>query len=151
MARPVGWWIKAADSALEAAFESAFQNAGTTRREWQTLSTLSGGPITRSALDHSLESFADSAEMAAIVDHLRMRDDVVGSGEREDPLRLTPAGTLRFDALGARVAEVRRLVSDALPPADYARLVELLAKLVEAVRPAPADGDVRQAPPPSRS
>jgi hypothetical protein len=130
-ARPLGWWLKEADARLDAAFERAFAEAGTNRREWQVLSTLAGRPTDADDLVAALSAFSPPAAVRALLDDLAARGQVFLS---EGTLQLTAAGARTQAELASRVAEVRQRVSSALPPDDYVALVRLLERLVEGLR-----------------
>jgi hypothetical protein len=57
LARPIGWWLKEANSRLDAAFDDALQNTGVNRRGWQVLDLLAGEPVSRAELVDSLAAF----------------------------------------------------------------------------------------------
>ena len=129
--RPIGWWLKEADAALDAAFETAVGgHAGPGRRGWQVLTTLAAGPTGRSQVAAALARFDDAGAIDALVDDLVHRGWIVDG----DPLMLTERGRDVETSLADRVGAVRRRVADALPDGDYDTLVQLLARLVAAVR-----------------
>jgi hypothetical protein len=131
LARPVGWWLKEADAALNAAFDAALEGTGVDRRGWQVLASLARGPVSRADLVASLAGFDPPAAVNAVL------DDAVGRGwveETDGSLQLTVDGLVQQQALAPRVDGVRATVSAALPQDDYVLLVTLLARLVEGVR-----------------
>ncbi len=128
--RPIGWWLKEADAALDDAFDRAVGTAGTSRRGWQILTTLASGPATRAELAEALARFDAAPVVAGVIDDLIARGWVAGT----DPLAVTTEGRAVEAALAERVGEVRRRVTAALPGGDYDMLVQLLARLVAAVR-----------------
>ncbi len=129
--RPVGWWLKEADAALDAAFDAALAGEGVDRRVWQVLASLARGPQPAAELVASLASFDAPASLAAVVDDARSRGWVEESG---GALRLTAAGVDRHRTLAPLVGAVRGRVSAALPPDDLRRLVALLERLVAGLR-----------------
>jgi DNA-binding MarR family transcriptional regulator len=131
LARPVGWWLKEADAALDAAFDAALEGAGVDRRGWQVLASLARAPTTRADLIAALAGFDPPAAVG------RVLDDAIGRGWVEESaglLQLTSAGRAQQQAVAPRVDGVREQVSAALPQDDYVLLVGLLARLVEGVR-----------------
>lgn len=132
--RPVGWWLKEADARLDAAFETCLSTRGADRRSWQVLATLARSPALRKDLIASLASFDEPAVIADVVDALERRGWVDLS---DGTLRLTQAGAAEQAALAPLVQRVRDQVATALPEDDYAKLVRLLARLVDGL-PAPA-------------
>ena len=74
MNRPIGYWVKRLDAALESHLDSTLARLHLSRRQWQVLNTLSSGPITPVELTDVLRPFSaanGSAEqerdMAALV------------------------------------------------------------------------------------
>jgi hypothetical protein len=134
--RPVGWWLKEADAALDAAFGTALAGDEVERRGWQILATLAREPQHPQDLAAALASFGSPSLVATEVHHLRSRRWV---GETDGYLHLTDAGAAKHAELAARVETVRDRVAAALPPEDYRQLVGLLRRLVEGLR---TDDDV---------
>ena len=74
MNRPIGYWVKRLDAALEAQLDSTLARLHLTRRQWQVLSALGSGPITPGEVGELLRPFnaADGGsvrerDMAALV------------------------------------------------------------------------------------
>ncbi|GAA2728148.1 MarR family winged helix-turn-helix transcriptional regulator [Cellulomonas aerilata] len=130
--RPIGWWLKEAETALDEAFVAALAGDEVDRRGWQVLASLERGPMTPAGLKESLASFDSSATIATLLHHLRSRGWV---GESDGRLRLTEAGEAKHAELAARVDGVRARVAAALPEEDHQQLVALLGRLVEGLRP----------------
>jgi hypothetical protein len=130
--RPIGWWIKEADAALDGAFASALDGEGVGRREWQVLASLARHPTTPADLTASLASFDGPSTIATLLADLRARGLVAESDGR---LHLTDAGSAMQARLAARVDGVRGRVAAALPGEDLPELVRLLGRLVAGLRP----------------
>jgi DNA-binding MarR family transcriptional regulator len=128
--RPIGWWLKEADAAIDGAFDAALAGTGVDRRSWQVLSTLGRGPQPAADVVRSLSAFDPPTAVREAIDGLARR----GWVDAADPLRLTPAGSEQLAALTPSVEAVRRRVSAALPDDDYVVLVRSLARLVEGLR-----------------
>ena len=128
--RPIGWWLKEADAALDDAFAGAVGAVGASRRGWQILTTLASGPATRAELAEALARFDAAPVVTHVVDDLIARGWVADT----DPLTVTAEGRAVEAELAERVGEVRRRVAAALADGDYDMLVQLLARLVAAVR-----------------
>lgn len=127
--RPIGWWLKEADSRLDAAFDSALSTHGVDRRAWQVLATLSGAATARTAVIAALAAFDEPAVVEAVIDDLHRRGWVE---ESDGLLTLTSEGTREQGVLPPLVDDVRRQVVAALPEDEYITLVRLLARLVAA-------------------
>lgn len=132
LARPIGWWLKEADTRLNAAFDLALADTEVDRRGWQVLASLRRGPILRSGLVSTLASFEPPAAIEEIIDRMSARGWIEESVEL---VRLTPAGEEKQQALAPLVDGVRQQVSAALPEQEYTALVGLLSRLVEAFPP----------------
>lgn len=124
--RPIGWWLKEADSRLDAAFDSALSTHGVDRRAWQVLATLSRSATARTAV---IAAFDEPAVVEAVIDDLHRRGWVEDS---DGLLTLTSEGTREHGVLAPLVDDVRRQVVAALPENEYITLVRLLARLVAA-------------------
>ena len=132
--RPLGWWLKEADARLDAAFDSALRDTQVDRRGWQVLASLSRGPIHRADLVSTLAAFDPPDVIEEVIDRMSCRGWIE---EAADVARLTPAGVEKQAALAQLVDGVRQQVTAALPRSEYAELVALLARLVEALPPVP--------------
>jgi DNA-binding MarR family transcriptional regulator len=129
--RPIGWWVKEADTALDEAFEAALAGDEIDRRAWQILASLARRPMTPAELTSALASFDSSATIAALLHHLRSRGWV---GESDGRLQLTEAGAGKHAQLAERVDGVRGMVAAALSQEEHQQLVALLGRLVEGLR-----------------
>ena len=83
--RPIGWWLKEADSRLDAAFDSALEGTYVDRRSWQVLASLSRGSTRRVELVTTLASFDPPAVVEEVVARLSSR------GWIEESADLVPA------------------------------------------------------------
>jgi hypothetical protein len=127
-ARPIGWWLKQADAALDAAFDTALAGDDVDRRGWQILTSLVPGPVPVPDLLESLAAFDPPARLTEALDVLDARGWVTGT---DGVVQLTAAGVAVRESLAGRVDEVRGWVAAALPRDDYRRLVTLLEQLVD--------------------
>jgi|SRR5699024_2932474 len=134
LTRPIGWWLKEADAAINSAFDHAVGSRGADRRTWQILSTLGQHPHSTAELSHALASF-DSADM--IVERLQELQNRSWVESEGDSWQLTAAGDAERAALATEVGQIRRRVAAALPEEDYATLIGLLDRLVTAVTAQP--------------
>lgn len=132
--RPIGWWLKEADARIDAAFDVALSGTGVDRRGWQVLASARRGESTRGGLTAALGSFDPPDEVERVIDRYVSRGWLAQSG---DLIRLTTVGAEEHEALVPVVAEVRRTVAEALSPKEYAVLTGLLARLAQALTPAP--------------
>jgi hypothetical protein len=128
--RPIGWWVKRLDELLEQAVEHAVRGAGLTRRHWQVLHDVAGGPTERSALVARLAPFADADGIDGVLGDLTARGwlDEAAAG-----LTLTADGRAAHERLLVEVSRIRRQVTDGVTPEDYARTVATLERMVTTV------------------
>lgn len=129
--RPIGWWLKEADSLLDAAFDTALRGEEVDRRDWQVLASLASGGKSRGEVIDTLSGFDPAARVDGVIGNLETRGWIEGSSSK---LQLTPSGVEKQQKLMPLVATVRQQVADALPREDYTALVGLLARLVEGLR-----------------
>lgn len=128
--RPIGWWLKEADSRLDAAFDSALGGTEVDRRGWQVLASLSRGSMRRAELVTALASFDPPAVVEEVVARLSSRGWIE---ESADVVLLTQAGAEQHERLAPRVHSVRQQVAAALPRDEYVALIGLLSRLVTAL------------------
>lgn len=132
--RPIGWWLKEADAALDAAFDRCLHGHPVDRRGWQVLTSLSRRATPRSELVAALASFDAQPVVDGVV------TDLCGRGwvqERGGLLSLTDEGVREQAVLALLTDLVRHQVAAALPKEHYMTLVGLLERLVVALAPAP--------------
>ena len=132
LTRPIGWWLKEADARLNAAFETALQGTGVSRRGWQLLTSLARGPVPKEQLIGALSAFDSRSEIEADIAELRERGWLVESAD--ELVQVTSPGTQQQQALAPLVGAARQQVSAALPEQDYAQLISLLSRLVEGLQ-----------------
>jgi DNA-binding MarR family transcriptional regulator len=125
--RPIGWWVKRLDELLERGLDDVVATEGLSRRHWQVLDLLAGGPSARPELAAALASFAAPAQVDGVVAGLAGRDWVE---ERGGLLALTPDGRAAHGRLAGAVAGFRRRVADGLSAEEYAATVAGLARMV---------------------
>ncbi|MGA8210972.1 MAG: hypothetical protein WB441_05435 [Nocardioidaceae bacterium] len=130
LSRPVGWWLKEADSRLDAAFDRSLAEQPVDRRGWQVLATLTRRPTPAEEVVAELSAFDPAPVVEAVL------TDLTTSGWIEDvagQLRPTEAGRRLYADLVPLVGGVREQVGAALPQQDYATLVRLLERLATAL------------------
>jgi DNA-binding MarR family transcriptional regulator len=120
--KPIGWWLKDVDRALEESFAAALAGEGVDRRQWQLLNVAAAGGAT----DALAPFFADPAEADAPVRALVERGWVRSAG---DTLTLTAAGSAARDRLLVVVREQRARTMHGIDPAEYAATVDVLRRM----------------------
>jgi DNA-binding MarR family transcriptional regulator len=127
--RPIGYWVKRLDAALERYLDSTLARLRLTRRQWQVLNTLSAGPVTPGDLADVLSPFkgaddgdAQERDMAALV-----RGELVMllAGN----LTLTEAGSALHAEASRLVEESRRELTAGIGADEYAMAVSVLERM----------------------
>jgi hypothetical protein len=137
--RPIGWWLKEADARLEHAFDVRLRAHGvTSRRGWQLLASVARAPVGRVELVSELATFDPAETIEQLIGELEKEGWLT---EEAGLLRLTSSGEELHTALRAQAVVIRNWVADALPGDDYATLVDLLRRLVEAFPAVPDPPD----------
>lgn len=124
--RPVGWWVRRLDELLEQGLDDVVAAEGLTRRHWQVLESLAGGPVPRADLHAALGPFAAPEDVDAVLADLAGRGWAAGDAAPS----LTPAGRAAHERLAAAVGAFRRGVADGLTAEEYAATVAGLARMV---------------------
>ncbi|MFF2507772.1 hypothetical protein ACFVTY_31060 [Streptomyces sp. NPDC058067] len=85
--RPLGYWLKHLDGAIEESMGPLFATDGLNRRGWQVLNAISYAPITIAELDETLAAFPSPTSRPCA-------RTSTGSSSAAGPTRLTtaPAG-----------------------------------------------------------
>jgi DNA-binding MarR family transcriptional regulator len=127
-ARPIGFWLKKLDRLIDAQFERQLGEAGLSRRQWQLLNLLEGGPRSVPELQAELEPFLqrDPEELSEALSGLVTR----GWADSQDNIvSLTEIGQAQFGLVKAKVAELRQALSDGISPEEYQATIDVLARM----------------------
>lgn len=128
---PIGWWLRRADAAIEAAQAEALAGAGVTRTHWQALNLLhTDRPTPAADVAAPLADFADRPAVDALLGDLAGRGWVTGDPEPAAGLRLTEAGMAARADLLARVGAVRDRATAGISADAYRATVATLRRLV---------------------
>ncbi|WP_214402859.1 MarR family winged helix-turn-helix transcriptional regulator [Pseudonocardia lacus] len=120
--KPIGWWVKQLDRALEEALPRALAGEGVDRRQWQLLNVAAGEGTARALAPF----FADPAEADAPVRALAERGWV---RTERDRITLTAEGAAARDRLLVAVRAQRERVMAGIAPAEYAATVDVLRRM----------------------
>jgi hypothetical protein len=137
---PIGYWLKHLHNLIEAHFEAALAESGTTRRDWQLLNLLSQGPRTRAEAEKALAPFwrGDPAGLGGVIDGsggLIARGWVNGD-RATGALVLTGKGRAAHAGLAARVGELRELILRDLTLDQYNETVRILSVMAASIEAA---------------
>ena len=132
--RPIGYWLKRVDHLIESTFEHALAAEGLTRRHWQVLNTVAGGPVSRSELDSALAPFLvdDPTVAERVLGDLVVRGWISAS---EAALALTDAGRSGHAVVSESTQKVRRAILTAISDEEYARTVDILERMARNLEP----------------
>jgi DNA-binding MarR family transcriptional regulator len=130
MQRPIGYWVKQLDGAIEDAFAGVLSAERLTRRHWQVLSLVRETAPTREAVDAQLGVF-DQRGCAAnsALDELVERGWVERDADGRH--RLGPAGAAAYDDLARKVGVLRRRTSEGVREEEYRTAVDVLRRMTE--------------------
>ncbi|UKA61469.1 MarR family transcriptional regulator [Arthrobacter sp. FW306-04-A] len=128
MNRPIGYWIKRLDAALEAHLDRTLARLKLSRRQWQTLNVLAEAPLSPEVLDGVLSPFwgGDSrrreAELAALVGRgmIIMVDDRIS---------LSELGHAKHTEAHRLVEDSRRDISMGIGLDEYAMAISVLERM----------------------
>lgn len=127
--RPIGYWVKRLDAALETHLDSTLARLHLSRRQWQVLNALSAGPITPVELADVLRPFTAASgeavqqkEMAALV-----RRELVFL--LDGRLTLTDAGRALHTEASRTVDDSRRELTAGIGMDEYAMAVSVLERM----------------------
>ena len=127
--RPIGYWLKHLDRLIDERFDATIGDQGLTRRHWQLLDLVAGGPAGQQELAAALAPFVSDSpvEITAVIDDLTVR----GWFERNpgSDLSITAAGVAAHRAISERVAATRRRLARGISGEDYRATIDVLQRM----------------------
>jgi len=132
LSRPIGYWLKRLDRAIDERFARELKRMNLGRRDWQVLHTIAKGTVAPEEVEAALRPFW----VPGTVTWPETRDALLHRGlirEEDALLHLTPDGERIHAELFAAVGDTRHRLMDGIPDDDYVRTIETLAKMVENV------------------
>ncbi|XAS66044.1 MarR family transcriptional regulator [Micrococcaceae bacterium Sec5.7] len=127
--RPIGYWLKRLDGALENHLDATLAHLKLTRRQWQIVNTLAAGSISPDHLSEVLHPFwradggdSQEREMAALVGRGLM---ILVDGQ----LALSDLGRARHAEAQSLVDESRRDLTAGIGMDEYAMAVSVLERM----------------------
>ncbi|MFC3577806.1 MarR family winged helix-turn-helix transcriptional regulator [Streptomyces yaanensis] len=127
--RPLGYWLKHIDGAIEENFGRLLAADGLNRRGWQVLNALSYEPITIAELDDTMAAFlsTDEPTMRPYVDRFVERGWAHIADD--DTATLTDEGRQAHQRVSEKSGILRAQVMECLSPEEYGLLVNLLQRV----------------------
>ena len=136
--RPIGYWLKRADTLLTAQIAKAQVANGVSRFEWQVLNILNEtGTASKEGIFETMLAFVDAPGIDEIVTRL------VGRGWAEQTetsrpgtveFQLTEEGRRRHGVILATQKEVRQRAMQGISEEEYATVVQVLKRIVNNLR-----------------
>lgn len=131
--RPIGYWVKRLDRALEARFERTLAGQGLTRRHWQVLNALREDVRTEGEVERMLEPFWTEDAIT----WSQVKADLLSRGLIAIPdgvmIELTAAGAAMHGELGKQVSDTRTVLMQGVSNEEYLATVRLLERMAENV------------------
>lgn len=130
--RPIGYWVKRLDRALEARFERTLAAQGLSRRHWQVLNALREDVRTDGELSRMLEPFwtEDAITWEQVKADLLSRGLV---SMQDGVIELTTAGVALHGELGKQVSDTRTVLMQGVSNEEYLDTVRVLERMAENV------------------
>lgn len=129
--RPLGYWLRAVDRLISIEFARALAAEGVDRRDWMLLNAVSG----------TVQAPWIAERLARRSGRVRRLADRGWITESDGMWTLTEAGTETFERLSSVVEGVRRRVSEAVSPEDFATTRASLEAIAEALGGTDRAGD----------
>lgn len=119
--KPLGYWLIHIHELMENGFERLLADEALTRRHWQVLTTIAGGPHTVAEINTALAPFGD--------DFRQYIEDLAERGWVDGECELTTTGCEVHERVAERVRTFRAKVVDGISEAEYATLMSLLERV----------------------
>ena len=127
--RPIGFWIKAVDRALDRAIDRLHEDTGFTRRRWQVMNAVAARARgTAEAIAADLRPMLSLEEVGAELEAMEASALLETTPQG---VRLTDAGHGMRTTLSVRQEELRRRAVRGVEAADYATTIATLARVLD--------------------
>ena len=126
--RPIGYWLKKLDRAIDEQFERQLGQAGLSRRQWQLLNLLQNNPRSVPDLEAELEPFLLDAE-GDLSDPLSGLVTRGWAESKDNIVNLTETGEAHFEIVKAKVAELRQALMTGISPEEYQATIDVLSRM----------------------
>ncbi|WP_040868070.1 hypothetical protein [Nocardia exalbida] len=125
--RGIGYWLVELDRLINQRFDEDLASGGLSRRRWQSLHSLAGGPQRADDVRDALDTFwADDSEwpteLAQLVDAGLVSDDA-------GVLSLTERGRVTHEAAFVRIGRRRRQMAEGITDEQFAEVLRLLQRM----------------------
>ena len=127
--RPIGFWIKSADQALDRMGDAIHESDGFTRRRWQVLSLIvRSEPV---SIDALVEQFRPMLGVGEVQAELSVLEDRKIIHYHAGGVSTTTTGADIHRHLEARQITVREKAMQGIDEADYLATLRCLSRIVE--------------------
>ncbi|WP_245649448.1 winged helix DNA-binding protein [Nocardia shimofusensis] len=128
--RMIGYQVKRLDQLIESTFDRLLGDAGITRRQWQTLNTLSAGPADEAQLTDALRPFweVNDESLEELIRDLTGRGWVV---EYTGRYSLTDAGRAAHAAAEESVGRIRELSAAGVGEEEFGQMMDVLGRIID--------------------
>ncbi|WP_212005203.1 MarR family winged helix-turn-helix transcriptional regulator [Chitinophaga sp. HK235] len=127
--KPIGWYLKEADSLITATFNSTFESMDLTRFHWQVLKNISThGSISLNEYYPQVARFITPETLQEIVDMLTTRGWITF---QDNICRFTHTGAEAFADMAARQQKVQEKMLEGTRPEDYTHTILFLDKIIQ--------------------
>ena len=136
--RPIGYWLKRADTLLTEQIDKAQAANGVSRFDWQVLNMLNEmGSASKERIFESMLAFVDAPGVDEIVTRLVGRgwaeqSEISKQGTVE--FQLTEEGRRQHGVILATQKEVRQRAMQGISEEEYATVVQVLKRIVNNLR-----------------
>lgn len=127
--RPIGFWLKLVDSLIDRQFAASLEEHGLTRRQWQLMNLLHGGPATVTELDTAVAPFLDAESDESSLEHLEELVESEWVRLESGQYSLTERGTESFAKLRVVVEQSREVVAGNVTDTEYQATVDVLERM----------------------
>ena len=131
--KPIGYWLKHADSVITEHIDRMLSENGFTRSRWQVLNIVyQAGTIMRKALVDTMQNFIHAPQLDEIIEDFVEEGWLVRLGEGDEAqLTLTDAGKANRETVFELQSEVRRQAMKGITEQEYTMVIDVLERMVK--------------------
>ncbi|TLF76007.1 MarR family winged helix-turn-helix transcriptional regulator [Nocardia cyriacigeorgica] len=125
----IGYRLKRLDQLIETTFDRLLGDAAMNRREWQTLNTMSRGPVDEAQLIDALRPFweGNGENVSDVIAGLVARGWI--HRDADGRYALTPAGQSAHTAAMAEVSGLRERMTVGISAEEFAQMMDVLRRM----------------------
>lgn len=128
--RLIGYQVKRLDQLIDLTFDRLIAEAGLSRRDWQTLNALAGGPAGDAELTDALRPFweVEKEDPRDVVATLTERGWVGRDGDGR--YTLTEAGRTARATAADSVGRIRDLSAEGVSEQEFTQMMDVMARII---------------------